>query len=140
MTSLANSSSPKGLHPLWAWAHSPGTGSRASWGDEPCPPADGSHPLFHPQGSMLWAAVLRAQTLVPTLSWALCQVLRQGERIGRHVPVWRMHTQKPVILALGINMTTEGKELPTPSGARSRSEKLHPGGRLVCLKGEQELD
>lgn len=89
---------------------------------------------------MLWAAVLQAQTSVPTLSWALCQVLRQGERIGRHVPVWRTHTQKPVILTLGINVTMERKELPTPPGRRSRSEKLHPGGRLVCLKGEQELD
>ena len=89
---------------------------------------------------MLWAAVLQAQTSVPTLSWALCQVLRQGESIGRHVPVWRTHTQKPVILTLGINVTMERKELPTPPGRRSRSEKLHPGGRLVCLKGEQELD
>ena len=87
---------------------------------------------------MLWAAVLQAQTSVPTLSWALCQVLRQGERIGRHVPVWRTHTQKPVILTLGINVTMERKELPTPPGRRSRSEKLHPGGRLVCLKGEQD--
>jgi len=89
---------------------------------------------------MLWAAVLQAQTSVLTLSRALCQVLREGERIGRHVPVWRMHTQKPVILALSINVTMERKELPTPPGGRSRSEKLHPGGCLVCLTGEQELD
>lgn len=90
-----------------------------------------------PSGVMLWVAILRAQTSVPTLSWALCQVLKQGERIERHVPVWRMHTERPVILALGINVTMERKELPTQPGGRSRLEKLHRGGRLVCLKGEQ---
>lgn len=75
----------------------------------------------------------------PTLSWVLCQALRQEERIVRRVPVWGTHTHKPIILALFVNLTEEGKELLTTSGGGAGQRRFPREGPWVGLKEEQEL-